>query len=80
VRRLIEDILNKRLDPGFRTARTHVRNVKRRRRRISDNATDSGSDCPRCGDVMVERFNRRTGERFLGCRRYPRCRGVRSLP
>ena len=77
VRRFIEDILNKRLDPGFRTERTHVRNVKRR---ISDNAADSGIACPRCGSVMVERLNRRTGERFLGCRRFPRCRGARSLP
>jgi hypothetical protein len=77
VLRFIEDILNKRLDPGFRTERTHVRNVKRR---ISDNATDSGIACPRCGGVMVERPNRRTGERFLGCRRFPRCRGARSLP
>jgi hypothetical protein len=77
VRRFIEDILDKRLDPGFRTERTHVRNVKRR---ISDNAADSGIACPVCGGVMVERLNRRTGERFLGCRRFPRCRGARSLP
>ncbi|MBT3360858.1 MAG: nuclease [Rhodospirillales bacterium] len=77
VRRFIEDILNKRLDPGFRTERTHVRNVKRR---ISDNAADSGIACPRCGGVMVERLNSGTGERFLGCRRFPRCGGARSLP
>jgi hypothetical protein len=77
VRRLIEDILNKRLDPGFRTERTHVRNVKRR---ISDNPANSGVACPRCGGVMVERLNRSTGERFLGCRRFPQCRGARSLP
>lgn len=77
VRCFIEDILNNRLDPGFRTERTHVRNVKRR---ISDNAADSGIACPRCGGVMIERLNRRVGERFLGCRRFPRCRGARSLP
>lgn len=77
VRRFIEDILTKRLDPGFQTERTHVRNVKRR---ISDNTANSGIACPRCGGVMVERVNRRNGERFLGCRRFPRCRGARSLP
>lgn len=77
VSRFIEDILNKRLDPGFRTERSHVRNVKRR---ISENANGSGTTCPRCGETMVERLNRRTGERFLGCRRFPRCRGARSLP
>jgi len=77
VRRFIEVIMTGRLEPGLRTERTHVRNVKKR---ISDNSADLGIACPRCGDVMVERVERRTGERFLGCRRFPRCRGVRSLP
>jgi len=77
VRRFIEYIQAKRLDPGFRTERTHVRNVKRR---ISDNKANSGTECPRCGGVMLERVNRRTGERFLGCSRFPRCRGARPLP
>ncbi len=77
VRRFIEDILTKRLIPGFRTERTHARNVKRR---IFNNTADSGIACPRCGGVMVERVHRPTGERFLGCRRFPQCRGVRSLP
>ncbi|MCD7098437.1 restriction endonuclease [Stenotrophomonas sp. MMGLT7] len=31
--------------------------------------------CPRCGNTMVERRNRRTGETFLGCSQFPRCRG-----
>jgi len=75
VRRCTEDILKRRLTPGFRTARTHVRNVKKR---IANYATDSGSACPRCGGTMVERVNRRTGERFLGCKRFPQCRGTRQ--
>jgi restriction system protein len=70
VRRFIENIRNKRLDSGFRTERIHVQNVKRR---ISENA------CPRCGGVMVERLNGHSGESFLGCRRFPVCRGVRPL-
>ena len=77
VRRMIEDILTTRLNPGFWTERTHVRNIKRR---ISQNAANSGIACPRCGGVMVERASRKTGERFLGCRRFPRCSGSRSLP
>ncbi|MYM92545.1 restriction endonuclease [Duganella vulcania] len=32
--------------------------------------------CPQCGGSMVERTNRRTHERFLGCHNYPRCRGT----
>lgn len=31
--------------------------------------------CSRCGGTLVQRRNRRTGEYFLGCSRFPRCRG-----
>lgn len=31
--------------------------------------------CPRCGSSMVERRNRQTGATFLGCSRFPACRG-----
>lgn len=34
-------------------------------------------ECPRCGKAMVERSNRRTGEKFWGCSAYPACRGTR---
>ncbi|WP_379654225.1 restriction endonuclease [Pseudoxanthomonas sp. UC19_8] len=30
--------------------------------------------CPRCGGDLVQRTNRRTGEGFLGCSHFPRCR------
>ncbi len=76
VRSFVESILAKRLDPGFRTERTHVRNVKRK---ISKNTANSEITCPRCGGVMVERVSKPSGERFLGCKRFPRCRGTRSL-
>ena len=31
--------------------------------------------CPRCGSALVQRTNRRTGEGFLGCSQFPKCRG-----
>ncbi|WP_115560739.1 restriction endonuclease [Xanthomonas arboricola] len=31
--------------------------------------------CPRCDSALVQRRNRRTGENFLGCSQFPRCRG-----
>lgn len=34
-------------------------------------------DCPRCGNAMIERSNRRTGQMFWGCSAFPACRGVR---
>ena len=33
--------------------------------------------CPKCGKPMVERSNRKTGQKFLGCSMFPVCRGVR---
>lgn len=35
--------------------------------------------CPRCGASLVVRRNRRTGEPFLGCPEYPRCRHTQPL-
>jgi ssDNA-binding Zn-finger/Zn-ribbon topoisomerase 1 len=36
--------------------------------------------CPRCGQLLVERTNRATGEPFLGCRRWPECTHSEPLP
>jgi restriction system protein len=41
--------------------------------------SDSESACPRCGSAMVRRTARATRTQFLGCSRFPRCRGVRQL-
>lgn len=38
--------------------------------------------CPKCGGVMVQRVAKRgtnAGSEFWGCRRYPECRGIRSM-
>jgi len=32
--------------------------------------------CRRCGSVLVQRTNKRTGEAFLGCSQFPHCRGT----
>lgn len=32
--------------------------------------------CRQCGSTLVQRTNRRTGEAFLGCSQFPRCRGT----
>ena len=37
--------------------------------------------CPRCGERLVERRNRKNGQVFLGCSGYPECRyATKSLP
>ena len=35
--------------------------------------------CPTCGSEMAARTNRRSGDRFMGCTRYPTCRGTRKV-
>jgi restriction system protein len=36
--------------------------------------------CPRCGAAgMVQKVNRRTGQRFWGCSQFPDCKGTKSL-
>lgn len=34
--------------------------------------------CPKCGAGLVTRTNRKTGETFKGCSRFPKCRGARK--
>lgn len=35
-------------------------------------------DCPKCGEAMMRRTNRRSGKQFWGCVAYPRCSGTRD--
>lgn len=34
--------------------------------------------CPRCGEIMVHRVNRRNGKGFWGCSTFPTCKGIRG--
>lgn len=36
-------------------------------------------DCPQCGGKLVKRKNRSTGESFLGCDNYPKCKYTQPL-
>lgn len=74
--RITKRIEENRLDPGAQTEREHIRNVNEA---ISKKLLGSGLSCPHCGGALVERQKRQTGERFLGCKRFPRCKGSRSL-
>lgn len=40
-------------------------------------ASAATPDCPSCGAPMIKRSNRRTGDAFWGCAKYPACRGTR---
>ena len=44
---------------------------------VPDASTPAASPaCPKCGRTMVERSNRKTGQKFWGCSKYPVCRNV----
>ncbi|MAM61425.1 NERD domain-containing protein [Maritimibacter sp. UBA3975] len=55
------------------TRQAHIQNVKAAKLTPKQTA----SACPRCGANMVERTNKRSGDTFLGCSRFPQCRGTR---
>lgn len=40
-------------------------------------ASAASPDCPNCGAPMIRRTNRRSGNSFWGCPKYPSCRGTR---
>lgn len=42
-------------------------------------AAGEGEKCPRCGSPMTLRQNRKTGDSFLGCTAFPRCRETRAI-
>lgn len=69
---IIED---KSLDKGSKTDRQHVANLTAETARRQNDM----SVCPRCGGDLKVRKNRKTGEKFLGCTAYPKCRGTRQI-
>lgn len=63
------------LEANKETRRAHVHHVREKTARKEADPTK----CPRCGSKMIERTNRKTGQTFFGCSRYPRCRGTRQV-
>ena len=63
------------LPRGRRTTRDHIAALKRR----DATRRDDPSACPRCAGPMVDRKARASSRSFLGCRRYPACKGTREI-
>ncbi len=65
----IRDKIQRLVDEPLLNHRTHIRSINRRYARATT--------CPKCGAALVERTAKqgpRTGQKFLGCATYPRCR------
>lgn len=75
IHRLAGKLSDVSIKPSLRTHLAHVRHVKTLRQQRRDPKA-----CPRCGAVLVERLNTKAGKRFLGCTRFPQCRGARQFP
>ena len=41
-------------------------------------AEDISFRCPRCSSDMIQRINKKNGQTFHGCSRFPKCRGTRK--
>ena len=76
VKLIVSKIESERLTPSFATNREHVKHVKE----IVKNKSDDNT-CPKCGTQMILRTaksGKNAGNKFWGCRSYPKCRGVRT--
>lgn len=69
-----EKLSSNALEASRKTNRAHVEHLKTKAVERQNDKTK----CPRCTAAMVERSNRKSGEKFLGCSRYPKCKGTIS--
>ncbi len=77
VNKIINILENNRLARNRNTNKSHISSLKSRHSDIHIN--DPKIICKRCGSVMVERKNKKTGEEFLGCNNYPKCRNTERI-
>ena len=75
VREFARKLRSSALDANKETRRAHVQHL---REKAIQKETDL-TKCPRCGSKMIERTNKKTGQTFYGCSRYPKCRGTRQV-
>lgn len=75
VRNFIRKLRSCALEANKETRRAHVLYVQEKAIRKETSLTD----CPRCGSKMIERANRKSGQTFYGCSRYPKCKGTRQV-
>lgn len=76
VKLIVSKIESERLTPSFATNREHVKHVKEI---VKNKSVDKS--CPKCGTPMILRTaksGKNAGNKFWGCRSFPKCRGVRT--
>lgn len=79
---IIDSIEHARFSKSFKTHREHVDNLKNKNSKGSTPYKNEDLVCPRCGNNLVIRTAQKgqnTGNKFYGCKSYPKCRYTRKL-
>jgi hypothetical protein len=80
VNQIIRTLKNNSLEKGKSTNKAHVSSLKNNHNRSSSIYTkDPKITCKRCGSAMKERHNKKTGEEFLGCSSFPKCKNTEQV-
>jgi restriction system protein len=74
LRNFVERLNSNSLESNRATKRAHVEYLKTK----ATGRQNDNTKCPRCAATMVARSNRKSGEKFLGCSRFPKCKGTRK--
>ena len=66
---------------GRKVLRTagYLDNMRERCREAFKVASNGLARCPVCGGCLIVRENKKTGDKFLGCCKYPACKGTRGF-
>jgi restriction system protein len=78
VQMIVSKIEAERLASSRETTKAHINHVKE----IVEEK-QNGNSCPKCGSPMVVREAKngaKSGEKFLGCSRFPKCRETAPMP
>ncbi len=74
IRRFAQKLRSSALNANAETRRSHIHYIQQKVVQKQNDLTK----CPRCGSQMIQRTNRKSGNTFYGCSRYPNCRGTRQ--
>jgi len=78
VYKIINQIESKQFERGFKTNKEHLKNLKKTHNKV----VSQNNSCPKCGSQLVERVAKKgtnSGNAFLGCSNFPKCRFAKNL-
>jgi len=80
VKEIIDTFENRTLPKSRATDKAHISSLKKNYSASESLfVNDYKITCKRCGNIMVERVNKKTKEKFLGCSNYPRCKNTEKI-